>query len=520
MKKFLFITILFFILFIGQSYSQYNFDSTKVRPEILKIAKKIAKVNEVQSKSIGFTGTRSKQYLRYEKLKNIAHKNELVQLTNHFNPVVRCYAFWALRDRQESNIFPLLLNHIHDTVKVITQTGCIGEYKKTEDFCINLFMEKYLIEEDKYRFNSCQLNYAEKRILDSTVIFMPNNLFYTFKALQEIEPNLNYYIRIRELALEGNIFAVIALAKFNNEKDLEIILNSQSYDVIKSEDYYADRQPALYYTFMAISFFPNEYFWNFLKNILLDKKIQNNFTNISRAYFQAVASFKKRECLDLLISNTFIGDFQIFEAIEKFNSPIYDTLKFSLWENDNIITRKSLDYLLTIDSSRTVRNIIYNLENSRYFLENYELNYSHLDHSEKVLGKMLDTVLYLNKELGVKIISKKITFCTGSELRFFTHKAGEIKDSVVLKELFSRITNNRKDFKTDDYWYIMQAILSYENPLVEQKLFSVIVENKEAMNVKFKNKQEVKERIELIKEWIIWERNHEDFYRVLDEINM
>lgn len=514
MKKFLFILTVFFFA-VNTSFSQYNFDSTKIRPEILKIVHKIAKINELQSETIGYSGTRSKQYKRYEKLRDRARKNELLELTGHSNAVVRCYAFWGLRDRQENDLFDLLLKHMADSATIITFEGCVKDYTKALDFCIKILTEKYLIDKEDYKLNSSCLNEDQQKILDSILIFSPNKLTYTSKLLMKIEPNPNFYYRIRELAKSGNISAVIALSKYQNEDDIVIILNSQYY---KPEDFSVNN--ALYYTFAAMSFFPNTRFWDFLVEYSKGIMTQNSNQTERSTFYKAVAAFKTSDALKLLKSKTPNDIYYIFKAIEQYSEPIYDSLKFRIWEDRNIITRKSLDYLFTVDSIKTIQDILESLDNSRFLIQDYELDFSKLDNPQKVINKMLDTILFLNKQLGISIIARKITFSTREDLKVFTEKAAQLKDSTLLKELLSRIKNSIKDFKNDDYYYIMQAILTYENQATEETLYSEIIENTEVMITEFDNKStKVREMINSIKEIIDWKKNHEDYNRVLDEIN-
>ena len=87
--------------------------------------------------AVYYGGIRPKQYDNFEKLKETATQRELIELTNHPNGVVRCYAFWALSKDKSVDLFQIILNHINDYELVKTQFGCIGGQEKVGDFFIS-----------------------------------------------------------------------------------------------------------------------------------------------------------------------------------------------------------------------------------------------------------------------------------------------------------------------------------------------------------------------------------------------
>src|SRR5688572_21032086 len=114
-------TTLFFLMVTLTSFGQVNFDRSRISKDTDKIVRDIAEVNMVMSSTVGAAGSRPAQYDNFTALKAKATKGELTELTNHPNPTVRCYAFWALSYDHSADLFPLVLTHIKDTAFVETQ---------------------------------------------------------------------------------------------------------------------------------------------------------------------------------------------------------------------------------------------------------------------------------------------------------------------------------------------------------------------------------------------------------------
>jgi hypothetical protein len=102
--------------------------------DVKTIVAKLAEGDRVEDVRIGIAGTLSMQWVRFEYLKKIASPQELVALTRHKNAVVRCYAFRALVDKKPDKVFSVLLQHLHDTTMVTTQSGCTGLTMQTRAY--------------------------------------------------------------------------------------------------------------------------------------------------------------------------------------------------------------------------------------------------------------------------------------------------------------------------------------------------------------------------------------------------
>lgn len=132
--------------------------------DIKKIVNKLETGNRVEDAYIGFGGAPSEQFALYEQLKELATEEQLMSLTNHANPAVRCYAFQALAAKQAKNLFPILLEHMNDTALVVTQSGCIVMNMQT----CNYFMD--VVTPNHVSDNLYKLNSTERHILDSVLL--------------------------------------------------------------------------------------------------------------------------------------------------------------------------------------------------------------------------------------------------------------------------------------------------------------------------------------------------------------
>lgn len=120
------------------TYAQNNYDETKISSKTKTAVKKITKVNELMSSAVYSSGTRPKQWDNFEELKISASIEELIELTNHPNGVVRSYSFWALSLTKNVDLFSIIKTHLNDYELINTQFGSIGGQEMVGDFFIQI----------------------------------------------------------------------------------------------------------------------------------------------------------------------------------------------------------------------------------------------------------------------------------------------------------------------------------------------------------------------------------------------
>ena len=63
-----------------------------------------------------------------------ASEELLVKLTDHKSPVVRIYAYWALRGRGSDRLGSICIKHVNDTAKIQIQNGCEISFVSVNEF--------------------------------------------------------------------------------------------------------------------------------------------------------------------------------------------------------------------------------------------------------------------------------------------------------------------------------------------------------------------------------------------------
>jgi hypothetical protein len=83
-----------------------------------------------RSYSIGYFGSYSKQLELFEKLKTIATEDQLLKLAEESkSPVVRLYAFQALKEKKTKVPESVVQKFTHDSTEVVVLWGCFGDKK-------------------------------------------------------------------------------------------------------------------------------------------------------------------------------------------------------------------------------------------------------------------------------------------------------------------------------------------------------------------------------------------------------
>lgn len=98
------------------------------------IVSEIAKNNKYESRFVGFAGTPSQQYSHYQDLRKTATKEELVELLNHKNAVVRIYGFKALYETDRETAEKYSAELLKDTADFMTLQGCIAGTETVKNY--------------------------------------------------------------------------------------------------------------------------------------------------------------------------------------------------------------------------------------------------------------------------------------------------------------------------------------------------------------------------------------------------
>lgn len=317
-----FLTVIFLLILPIAASAQWALDIGKLSDEGRAILAKIERDNSVPSDTMGLRFEYLPKDYPLTVLREELEVNELLMLTKHNNPIVRCYAFKALTMVSEEEAFQILPQHFQDTSQVYTHFGCFGKHLSVGDFFVSVFKGM-----ETKRIDSARL-----RKLDSILIFTPNKLKARSYAMQAMKPDRRYYSRVREIVINEKDFgALIGLAKFRRPEDIHLITTTATggqwpYD---SRPYLANLQ--------AIREFPHPQFLSFLE-VQLDESINSGDCSSCWLLYYDIAGIQNREAHQLLNRSFQIADpkirskhlLELSRALKMNQNPIYDALRKKL----------------------------------------------------------------------------------------------------------------------------------------------------------------------------------------------
>jgi hypothetical protein len=449
-------------------FGQYPFDKTKISKQTVKVVSKIANVNELMGSAVYDSGIKPKQYNNFEELQKKATQTELLELTNHPNGVVRCYAFWALSFNHSVDLFPILIKHIHDTTAIDTQFGCLGSTEQVGDFFINVVTPQYV------DLNSKKLTNAEYESLDSILVYTPNTLIAKETALRRMKPTEALYVRTRELVIkERSQSALVELAQYKREQDIPWILNNQVGN--KSDD-------GFFFTYKAITVFPHPMLFPFLKKNLQETLEKNHVSTEWRELYKAIASYKNDTAYKLLqvpfteVKHKDIRKYHlefVFEALQRFYSPIYEPLLWQMWEQDELITPKVFRLLYQLNPERAFLLTKKTVQNAdRFYYLSTEV--SDGETNLNLLDLMLDTIVAKDRTFAVEIINKNIKEINVHQFPMFANRALTMKDTSFVTSLFDRL---EKESNAHTYLKATKVLIALNDKGINRRIVEVSKRN-------------------------------------------
>lgn len=419
------------------------------------ITSAISKLDRVSGSAVSIDGHRPEQYDNFELLQREASVPELITLTYHPSPVVRCYSFWALHNQQYDDLFTVLLDHISDTATTETQFGCIVGREKVADFMINL-MTPTPYKREVTVFNKDQLS-----ILDSILIHEPNELWATSAALMRAQPTEELYPRIRELVLTGqNQTALLVLAGYQKEEDVDLILNNTSPSARIGSDFY--------YTYQAIAIFPHPNFFPFLSQHLQETFEKTHYNSGWSELYGAIAIYKDSSALhsfEQAFENTKGSRIRryhmqfLFSALMEHHSPIYDPLLWKLWKEEGRVSYNSFEYLWDQNSDQAMEATLNSLENIGDFGWG----------EDSLLQTMLQHLFEKDSSTAMDIVRQNLEKAPVGIIHIFTDRVIEMQDSTFIDPLFKRLET---EWNGHVYLEVAKALLSYNSPDIKSRIIA------------------------------------------------
>jgi hypothetical protein len=474
-KIYLILIFLFLLTLNSASYAQSVTDS--LSPKVKIIVQTLASRNEVMGEYIGIVGRKSPQWESFDSLKNLATIEELKILTNDNSPVVRCYAFWALADKRDTSVFGILLNHLTDTVRVETLFADVGGLPMVADFFLNLAARKYLFAEDYLIENKFTLDSNQTRILDSILIFNSNNLEYTKRMLLRINPPDTYYDALQTSTMVGNPYAMVALSRFKEERDINTIIRHWP----------TDNDILL----LAIEKNPND------RYKILMEQASDSIKNHSRMFYEAdytfylaLSEFDTEFSLPLIQEHLNYPeeyDFDrknklnyLFLSMSKAKKPAYDSLLFSMWDVNYRLTYSAFEYLITRDSIKSISLLRKTLEDIEIIQDSCWRMYGFAN-TDAMVSKLFADYYKYDNEFVVNTILNKLREYLDDEygkfdqINMLCNAISSIQDEKFIEPLFNLLRTEKYDW---DLKRIIVTIMSFNRPDLNSEIMPALRENK------------------------------------------
>jgi hypothetical protein len=186
----------------------------------------------VTSHSVGDDGREPEQWRRFQRLRNQASAERMIELTKHRSPVVRCYAFRGLAIANHPGLFTVLQRAVCDTAIVRTFMGSDVSEERVGDYALGAVSPRHFDFARGYR-----LSKDEHRVVDSLLLHRPGLRLRARRwMLDVLEPRPEEHARLRDLVLVEKEFAALpALLRLRRDTDVELVhqaLGSRSLDLL------------------------------------------------------------------------------------------------------------------------------------------------------------------------------------------------------------------------------------------------------------------------------------------------
>ena len=145
----------------------------------------------MESEHIGFAGTKSEQYQKFQKLKSKASDEELRNLITHENPILKTCAYKSLIERKLIQPSEAFEDALQNNQSFTEMSGCtiMGT-----DICTQIYFEIVNFYPESKR---------EIKQMDSLILFkMDENHFLQYMALKDKKHEEIYNDRIINMALD------------------------------------------------------------------------------------------------------------------------------------------------------------------------------------------------------------------------------------------------------------------------------------------------------------------------------
>lgn len=421
--------------------------NTQVSPSVLRHVEKLREFNRVESSAVYESGQPSEVYAVYEKMLALSSEQELCLLLEDRTPAVRVYALWGLKDKfPQKDLFPIVLAHLSDDIKVDTLFGCIGDRMKVADLMLDTIHDGLT---DKQR---------EKLL--NWMLEHPNSLRARQEALRSWDLGPQHHDAVRRLASDGVEGALEALASYHDPSDVPVILKTLNSG---SDD-----------PFRAIQRFPHPAFFSAMQAMLREGRVPGR-----QDFYLAVAAYQTVQAREILLSPFKMpaDDHYLdsptqfaFKAAIQFKCDVYVPALLVMWENQPIpflpYTGPSegpfpednlVDMLFKADPKRTLQVI--------------EKQFSRKDfnqQTETAVSTMCRVLLReMKSDQAFEIINQGLRHCYTEQIDVITKLVIRYKPDSAIPVLFEILTTTDNGNMQVP---VARAILAYGRKDLEERI--------------------------------------------------
>ena len=356
MKKYIVYLIIF--LFLSNPAFSGEPESSEIRPNIIELANQLGKINRFECELVGIGRNKTESFRIYEQLTLNATVKELVQLLEHENAVVQCYAIKALGENKSMDMLPILFSQLSNAKNMLTVCGSSQQTQKVFDYVYaqlnyhetegNITLSEnqrdqvyqnilynnytdYIAYISQFRNQSVNAAVKQQGMDKNLATYRPTSLD---DILLKIDPKPAYYKRIREIA-EDSICknAIIALAKYQSHADVSLL-----------KKYYPKNQ--MHTTWLSAIFeFPDPWFLGDLEE-LQKQYLDKQYCRVSMIcrYYSVLIQYRNQQSIEIMkhgLENMKYTKNQtchleaLYAALELFPDSYYDVLKNNIPINQN-----------------------------------------------------------------------------------------------------------------------------------------------------------------------------------------
>lgn len=209
----------------------------------------------------------SNNFDNFEKLKKLISKNELINLTNHKNQVLRLYSIRELIEQNDNsiNLVKIILDEIQNETYIQTHEGCIISEDLTYSIIYHDYwnqvrlneLNKYNENDDKKReliMQKAQENDSLLKSINSEILKLNKDIYWLIYArifeIKKYDENLKSYIT--KLLFENNNSYAFDYLKQNYQNEFEQISKTYFENYFDKQNFETENQ--VFYLFYFTEF--------------------------------------------------------------------------------------------------------------------------------------------------------------------------------------------------------------------------------------------------------------------------